>query len=473
MKSRDIILGPSAAKAVIRTGVTREMSLEISSKLSVECRATLKASVLAFTLGPIPFYVRGSIGLVASIESSPLTVEVRHTDTFSVDWGVDYSRGSGLKAIWKPYKDSDMSIDKLGTWSLDAKVEGRAGVEVDIALTPFKEPFEWKAEACLPYTDKCTTLFTTSADLAVGVRGEIGVGLRMTPKKDQVAGGAVATFGFQKFWYASVSAYLKAEASLTVGVTLSFAINPSIKIYDKDFEPIGPEYFRTFTVNGGSLPIGGSPTTTTVSPRTTTTTTASVTASCASGGTCAIGEIGPGGGKVFYVSLTNFASPGSACGSACKYLEVAPIGWYLSANTGGQTECQYPGSSTVDPRCVWSSNTSDASGATGTAIGAGYANTSVMIALVGIPGKAGTIARAFRGGGKNDWSLPSKDELNEMYRQRQIASFASDWYWSSSETGALFGWVQSFKDGTNWDSDGAQFDYSKQGSLNVRPMRAF
>ena len=96
-----------------------------------------------------------------------------------------------------------------------------------------------------------------------------------------------------------------------------------------------------------------------------------------------------------------------------------------------------------------------------------------MIALVGIPGKAGTIARAFRGGGKNDWSLPSKDELNEMYRQRQIASFASDWYWSSSETGALFGWVQSFKDGTNWDSDGAQYDYSKQGSLNVRPMRAF
>ena len=279
VKSRDIILGPSAAKAVIRTGVTREMSLEISSKLSVECRATLSTSVLAFTLGPIPFYVRGSIGLVSSIESSPLTVEVGQTDTFSVDWGVDYSRGSALKPIWQPFKDSDMSIDKLGTWSLDAKVEGKAGLEVEIELSPFKEPFEWKAEGCqdLKFTEVCQTFFKTSADLAIGVRGEIGVGLRMTPKKDQVVGGSVATFGFQKFWYASVSAYLKAEASLTVGVTIPFAIDPSIKIYDKNFEPIGSEYFRTFTVNGGSMPIGGSPTTTTVSPGTTTTTIAPVT----------------------------------------------------------------------------------------------------------------------------------------------------------------------------------------------------
>jgi len=283
VKSRDIILGPSAAKAVIRTGVTREMSLEISSKLSVECRATLKASVLAFTLGPIPFYVRGSIGLVASIESSPLTVEVGQTDTLSVDWGVDYSRGSDLIAIWKPYKNSDMSIDKLGTWSLDAKVEGRAGLEVEIELSPFKEPFEWKKEVCadLKFKEVCQTIFGTSADLAIGVTGEIGVGLRMTPKKDQVAGGSAATFGFQKFWYASVSGYLKAEASLTIGVTIPFAIKPSIKIYDKNFEPIGAEYFRTFAVDRTNRPIDGSPTTTTVSPRTTTTTVATPTTTVA------------------------------------------------------------------------------------------------------------------------------------------------------------------------------------------------
>lgn len=482
VKSRDIILGPSAAKAVIRTGVTREMSLEISSKLSVECRATLKASVLAFTLGPIPFYVRGSIGLVASIESSPLTVEVGQTDTLSVDWGVDYSRGSKkLNAIWKPNKNSDMSIDKLGTWSLDAKVEGRAGIEVDIALSPFKEPFEWKAETCVPYTDACTTLFKTSAELAIGVRGEIGVGLRMTPKKDQVAGGSVATFGFQKFWYASVSAYLKAEASLTIGVNIPFALDlPTIKIYDKDFEPIGPEYFRTYAVNTGSSPIGSSPTTTTVSPRTTTTTVAGTTntvspvtttttpvaAACASGGTCAIGEIGPGGGKVFYVAPSSFASPGSACGSACRYLEAAPRGWYLSATPAGQTDCLFPGTSTDDPKCVWSSNTSDAIGSTGVAIGTGYANTSAMITQSGFAGKAGTVARAFRGGGKTDWYLPSKNELNEMAIQQLTVGFTSDQYWSSSEGDASNAWNQ-------YVNDGFGRNYGKGFAYGVRPIRAY
>ena len=584
VKSRDIILGPSAAKAVIRTGVTREMSLEISSKLSVECRATLKASVLAFTLGPIPFYVRGSIGLAASIESSPLTVEVGQTDTFSVDWGVDYSRGSDLKSIWEPYKDSDMSIDKLGTWSLDTKVEGKAGIEVDIELSPFKEPFEWKAEGCvdLKFKEVCQTFFATSADLAIGVSGKIGVGLRMIPKTNQDVGGSVATFGFQKFWYASVSAYLKAEASLTVGVTVPFAIQPSIKIYDKDFEPIGAEFFRTYTFNGGSSPIGGSPTTTTVSPRTTTTTVAPVTtttvspgvapvavadvstgssdtniifdplsndsfsashpavksslklcsiaprempnsctrtslvvaeegtytvnvngtvtfdplplftgvatpvtyivadssgryvsatitptiAGCSASSSCVVGATGPGGGKVFYVASSNFTSAGSACGSACRYLEVAPIDWYLSAAPAGQTDCLFPGTSTSDPRCLWSGNTSDAIGSTGAAIGTGYANTSAMIAQSGFAGKAGTVARAFRGGGKTDWSLPSKNELNEMAIQRLTVGFTSDWYWSSTEYDGVYVWRQYIVDGT-------QLTWGKGFAFAVRPVRAF
>ena len=463
----DIIRGPEVVRGVVRTGISQNISLEISSKLSLECRASLESYHKAFKIKGIQFYLRGKVGLVSSVEAKIVSVNVEQTDIVSAVWGVDYSRKSGLKSVWVPYKHSNLSIDNLGSWSSGTTVEGTVGVEVDISLSPFTKPFNWSA---------LDERLSTSADLRIGLRGKFGVGTRMTPKENQVVGGSIATFGFQKFRYASLEGYIDANASLKVDLFVDIEEEyclclPTLKIIDKSFEPIGPEYFRTYTFNKGSstkqpLPSGSTTTTTT-------STTSPATAACASGGACAIGEIGPGGGKVFYVSLTNFASPGSACGSACKYLEVAPIGWYLSANTGGQTECQYPGSSTVDPRCVWSSNTSDASGATGTAIGAGYANTSVMIALVGIPGKAGTIARAFRGGGKNDWSLPSKDELNEMYRQRQIASFASDWYWSSSETGALFGWVQSFKDGTNWDSDGAQFDYSKQGSLNVRPMRAF
>ena len=43
--------------------------------------------------------------------------------------------------------------------------------------------------------------------------------------------------------------------------------------------------------------------------------------------TYAVGDRGPGGGIVFYVSAANFTSTGSDCSSACKYLEVAPATW--------------------------------------------------------------------------------------------------------------------------------------------------
>ncbi len=57
---------------------------------------------------------------------------------------------------------------------------------------------------------------------------------------------------------------------------------------------------------------------------------------CAEGGTCEVGDTGPGGGKVFYVAETLFTSTGSDCDNACRYLEAAPsearITWASRAN---------------------------------------------------------------------------------------------------------------------------------------------
>jgi hypothetical protein len=47
------------------------------------------------------------------------------------------------------------------------------------------------------------------------------------------------------------------------------------------------------------------------------------TTSCAAGGICAVGDTGPGGGKVFYVHATTFTC-GPTLGDSCKYLEAAP-----------------------------------------------------------------------------------------------------------------------------------------------------
>ena len=188
--------------------------------------------------------------------------------------------------------------------------------------------------------------------------------------------------------------------------------------------------------------------------------------SCAAGGACRVGDTGPGGGKVFYVAPASFTSTGSACGSACKYLEAAPIGWIKAATPAGQTNCAVAGTSTADPYCAWSGNTTTRIGTTSNAIGAGYANTSAIITQSNVAGRAATVARAFQGGGKTDWFLPSKDELTQVYLQKSVlGGFDFNYYWSSSEGAAGLAWFQGF--------DGYGDNGAKSATLYVRPVRAF
>ncbi|MBJ7461905.1 MAG: DUF1566 domain-containing protein [Ilumatobacteraceae bacterium] len=216
----------------------------------------------------------------------------------------------------------------------------------------------------------------------------------------------------------------------------------------------------------------------------------SPTNTCATGGKCVVGDIGPGGGNVFYVASTNFTSTGSVCGTTCKYLEAAPTGWMTASTPFGQTNCTTPGTSTVDPGCEWSGNTTKAIGSTarGTLIGTGYSNTSAMMDQV--PGgstarKAATVARAFRGGSKTDWFLPAHDELNELckYARNQTTGntaigcanvnsvrtgFVSEgFYWSSTEASATDGTYRNFNNG------GYATRGKDQNWLYVRPVRAF
>jgi uncharacterized repeat protein (TIGR02543 family) len=176
--------------------------------------------------------------------------------------------------------------------------------------------------------------------------------------------------------------------------------------------------------------------------------------SCADGGLCIVGDTGPGGGIVFYVAPSGgtFAC-GQSLSSTCKYLEAAPI-------TGA--------SAWTDTRYAWSGNTNTAIGTTSTAIGTGYSNTLKMVRQSGAgTAGAGSAARNYRGGGLNDWYLPSKDELNQLYINRTVAS-ASDGYWSSSEYNATGAWDQGFGNGSQGVADPG-----KHQTTPVRPIRAF
>ena len=200
---------------------------------------------------------------------------------------------------------------------------------------------------------------------------------------------------------------------------------------------------------------------------------------CESGGVCAVGDTGPGGGKVFYVSPTTFTSS-AACGSSCKYLEAAPTGWGSNVSCWGSDT---PGTSLRDPRCMWSGDRGT-SVVTGSGIGAGFGNTSTILANNSLANFATSVARAYQGGGKTDWSLPSKAELNELCKfarnqttgtTSQICAntgslrsgFEGFYYWSSYEAGDRFGWLQDFFDGNDNITD------YKNKLLNVRPIRAF
>jgi hypothetical protein len=127
----------------------------------------------------------------------------------------------------------------------------------------------------------------------------------------------------------------------------------------------------------------------------------------------------------------------------------------------------------VSAGIAWCNNSSTAiTGAVFTALGTGAADTTAMVA--GCSTGAGNLARAYAGGGKNDWFLPSKDELNQLYLQRDVIQgfgFAATYYWSSSQNSAGAAWIQDF---VNSSSPIATQDVGSKGNAYyVRPIRAF
>ena len=187
-------------------------------------------------------------------------------------------------------------------------------------------------------------------------------------------------------------------------------------------------------------------------------------ATCAQGGVCSIGQTGPGGGLVFITPTTSGNSTG-------RYFEAAPAGWSGSA---------------ADPLARLCTNATTVDGASGTAIGTGETNTNLFAASAACGASAADTATALVLGGRDDWFLPSFDELKEMYSKLHKAvggalggfntSGTVDYLSSSDNPSgvapsgagyAYYGWFGSSDGVAGWGST------SKTALLAYRPVRSF
>jgi hypothetical protein len=165
-----------------------------------------------------------------------------------------------------------------------------------------------------------------------------------------------------------------------------------------------------------------------------------------------IGDTGPAGGKIFITPSTSGNTTG-------KYFEVAPIAGEVIRKWATDT----------DPGIGLGNAATTVVGADGTDIGTGQQNTADIVAQIGnvAATSAAVYCDEYSYGGFSDWFLPSKDELNELYVQRNVVGgLQVSYYSTSSEYSNDAFWFQSFIDGY------PNTPY-KNNAYYIRPVRSF
>ena len=111
-------------------------------------------------------------------------------------------------------------------------------------------------------------------------------------------------------------------------------------------------------------------------------------------------------------------------------------------------------------------------------IGKGEGNTRRAVKAYGRGSYAARYAASLVVNGKDDWFLPSHDELTLMYTVMQTADVQMDplkrsFYWSSSEYDLNNTWTVNFKDGQMFDRLKGTIPTKSIKAIRVRAIRAF
>jgi hypothetical protein len=249
------------------------------------------------------------------------------------------------------------------------------------------------------------------------------------------------------------------ETATSTSATVSLAKADTLTVFVNAITPVTYTGYPaavtpTVTVSGLALTnsVGSSPVTISYVGQ------GNVGSTCAQGGSCAVGDTGPGGGIVFYVASTQQ--------SWGRYLEAAPANWSGGADNQASNIAKW---------CVATPSV-DGTVFTGlyNGLGVGYANTYDSRLNVCTGGAINKV-RTYRGGGFTNWYLPNSTELALMADPtiRTLIGLVNDaslWgYWGSQEaqdTGYIGSLVTS-----GWGI-GATVK-GETGKNMTRPIRAF
>lgn len=187
-----------------------------------------------------------------------------------------------------------------------------------------------------------------------------------------------------------------------------------------------------------------------------------------------VGDVGPGGGVVFYKSDTPFpCSTGN-----CHYLEVSP------ASAEVHRTWSYVESFPV---------TLEVKGATGSGMGNGYTSSADISNHPGSTSEtsAAVYALEYELNGVHDWFLPSLAEMDELCKfahsqptgdlgspcrpsSTLLPGFGADRYWTSSEDIGLPPSPPMYDNAWSFDMlTGLHYSKTKNYQFRVRPIRAF
>ncbi|CAN2241091.1 lectin_L-type domain containing protein [Candidatus Planktophila versatilis] len=180
--------------------------------------------------------------------------------------------------------------------------------------------------------------------------------------------------------------------------------------------------------------------------------------SCEYGGTCAIGDVAPGGGYVFYVSATTI-NVATGISSGGIYLATAPQTW-----SGGS----------IDPNASFGCGSTNIA-STSDSVGSGAENTRLINAGCATAGIASRLAADSSAEGFTDWFIPSIDELTLIYNNLKLNSLSNlqSWnYWSSTQ-GTTLSYGKYWWFGSGAVSGQTDKNNSAASNMYVRPIRAF